>query len=434
MPGVITPLDLTAQNSPNNAYNVAPAGSDYASTFAGVTTTILVGNDINPNIIEEWNREYLSTMFLMSLSKRDSNRREFNWVSSLYPNAPVEVRAGAALVAPAAGGAEQTVPITDLSWRYVSVGDKVLYPGDGFVNGIVIAKSAFSAGANTITVRMGQTKGAPELFAGDLLGNAGNHRADGKGSVDSVIDPELIRYSNIMEDMGDFAVSFNPDEMLELKNSQQVDIIQNKIKNCYDKYMSSIQQRVFMSDYERFTLPNGMQSTSTRGFLAQQADAGVGVIDITTSNATDILRQSIFDIQLSGSEDLVIAGTGRTLNQLGLGEKSERLRYTVGDQTFNLDLKRYEYWGHSITPLRIDVWEDRGMYGNNMANDLVLFRKSDLGLVGLKGKPMMSRKHKLINRQDTPAGPYDIELLWYNATFGVELHKPAHTRRFRMNF
>lgn len=432
MAELVTALDLNAQNSPNNSYNVAPAGSTYAATYAGVTTTILVDSAINPDIIQEWNTEYISTAFLMSLTKKFYGRKEFNWVATPFLNAPIEVRANALGVIAAANGAEQTIPITDLSNKYVGINDKVMYP-DGSQHGIVIAKAG-GAGAYTITVRTGQGTAAPAVLLGDLMGNAGNQRADGKSSIDTVLDPEFIRYSNLMEDVGDFAVRFDPDEMLELKNTQRVDLIQAKIKYMYDKYMTSIQQRMFMSQYERFSLTAGQQSTTTRGFLAQQADAGVGAIDMTTANCVDIMRQSIFDIQLSGNEDLVIGATGRVLNQLGLGEKSERTRYTPGDKTYNMDLTKFEYWGHSITPLRIDVWEDRGMYANAMANTAVLFRKSDLMVAGLQGKPIMSRKHTLLNRSNEPANLYDLNLMWYNATFGVELHRPAFTRRFNMNF
>ena len=35
------------------------------------------------------------------------------------------------------------------------------------------------------------------------------------GLVDTVQDPELVTYSNIMEDVGDFAVRFDPDEMID---------------------------------------------------------------------------------------------------------------------------------------------------------------------------------------------------------------------------
>jgi hypothetical protein len=236
--------------------------------------------------------------------------------------------------------------------------------------------------------------------------------------------------------VGKFAVRFDPDEMTELRNTQQVDIIGNKIKTVYDKFMSSIQQRFFMSQYERFQLDdNSTLSTSTRGFLAQQADAGVGVIDVTTANFTDILRQAIFDIQLSGSEDLILAGTGRSLEYAGLGEKSERLRYSVGDKLYDMSLTKYNFWGHSVIPMRVDVWEDRGMYGNAMANDLVLFRKSDVALTYLQnGRPMISRKHTLINQTDNPerASIYDLHLMWYEGLFGVEGHKMAFTRRFRL--
>ena len=434
MAEIITALDLAGQNSPNNSYNVAPAGSDYASTYAGVTTTILVGSAINPDIIQEWNSEYISTAFLMSLQKKFYGRKEWNWVATPYLNAPIEVRAGAALVAPAAGGAEQTIPITNLSNKYVGINDKVMYPGLGDTHAIVIAKAG-AVNSYTITVRAGQLKGLPAVSTGDLLGNAGNQRADGKSSIDTVLDPEYIRYSNIMEDVGDFAVRFDPDEMLELRNTQNVDLIGTKIKYAYDKFMASIQQRFFMSQYERYTLTAGQQSTSTRGFLAQQADAGVGIIDMTTSNCTDIMRQSVFDIQLSGSEDLVIAATGRTLNQLGLGEKSDRTRYKAEDKTFNMDFTQYEYWGHKITPLRVDVWEDTGMYGSAMADQAVLFRKSDVCVTGLQGKPIMSQKFTLQNRTNAAkASIYDMDLMWHNATFGVEGHKMAFTRRFRMNF
>ena len=256
MPETIHAFNPNAQNTPINSYNIAPAGSSYADNFANVFTTILVDHAINPKIIEEWNREYITTAFLMSLKKRFEGRKEFNWAADTFVNAPVEVRAGAIAVAPDPAGAEQTIPITDLSPLYVGINDKVMY-ADADTHAIVIAKSAFGNGTCTITVRAGQGGGLPAVVAGDLMGNAGNQRADGKSSVDTVTQPELIRYSNIMEDVGDFAVRFDPDEMLELKNTQRVDIIAHKIKRNYDRFMSSIQQRIFMSQYERFTLTAG---------------------------------------------------------------------------------------------------------------------------------------------------------------------------------
>lgn len=432
MPVQSTGLDLATQNSPNNSYIVAPAGSTYANTFNGVTTTILLDHAINPDIIEEWNKEYTSMLFLMGLPKQGRNRKEWNWVAEAYINAPLEVRAGAALVAPSPGGAEQAIPITDLSRRYINKNDKVYY--DENVNAIVVSITG-SAGSYVANVRAGQGKGLPAVTQGQLLGNAGNHRADGKSSIDTVLNPELITYSNIMEDMGDFAVRWDPDEMLELKNSQRVDLIAKKMKTAKDKFNTSFLQRFFVSQYERFTLADGQNSTATRGFLAQQADAGVGTINVTTSNFTDILRQSVFDIQLSGADDLILAGTGRSLQHAGLGEKSERLRYTVGDKTYNMNMTRYEFEGHAVTPLRMDQWEDRGLYGNTLANDLVLFRRSDLSLTYLNGKPMMSKKFTLQNRHNAePASLYDLHLMWWNATFGMELHRPAFTRRFKMNY
>lgn len=429
-----TALVLTAQNTPANVYNQTYPGNPYANT-PGVTSTLLLGPDINPNIIPAWNQDYVSTLFMMSLPKRAYLNKTPVWYEQPYINAPVEVRAGVGgSVNGGSGSVTQVIPITDASNDLVQVGDKLKYPGDVLIDGIVSEKGG-TVGSYTATVTSFYGYSLPALTAGQLLANAGNQRADAKGTVDSAFVSQVVQFNNQMEDMGDFAVRWDPQQSVVWENTGTTNYKAQQLQSAYKKYMSSIMQRIWMSAGGTITLPNGMTSMSTKGLLKQQEDAGVTITDITPANAMNVMREAIFDIQLSGNDDLIIAGTGRSLDKLSLGEKSERLRYSVGDKTYNMNMTRYEYWGHSIIPLRIDQWEDRGMYANDMADTLVLFRKSDVHLGYLKGWPMMSQQYKLANRQNSNPNPglYDAEVVWWNALFCPIWEKAAFSARFRMN-
>ncbi|HQX31433.1 MAG TPA: hypothetical protein PLE71_15605, partial [Flavobacteriales bacterium] len=79
---------------------------------------------------------------------------------------------------------------------------------------------------------------------------------------------------------------------------------------------------------------------------------------------------------------------------------------------------------------------DRGMYGDSMANELVIFRKSDIKLAYLKGWPMMSMQYKMANRQnsgDKYPGVFDADVVWWNALFAPIWEKAAFSGRMTMN-
>lgn len=429
------PLVLTAQNTPASVYTQTYPGNPYANT-PGVTSTLLLGPDINPNIIPAWNRDYISTLFMFSLKRKAFKSKTPTWLEEPYLNAPVEVRANAAAV-PNVGAASvsQVIPITDASNDLVQVGDKLQYPDSSdLVNAIVMSKAG-TAGSYTITVDSFFGSALPAVLLGDLMGNAGNQRGDAKATIDSAFVAQAVLFSNQMEDMGDFAVRWDPQQAVVWKNTGTTDYMERQYKSAYDKFISSIQQRMWMSQGGTIVLPNGMRSMSTKGLLKQQEDAGVSITDINPANALNVIREVVFDAQLSGSDDFVLAGTGRSLEKVGLAEKSERLRYSVGDKLYNMNLTRYEYWGHGVTPLRMDQWEDRGMYSNGMADQLVLFRKSDITMGYLEGWPMISQQYKLANRQNTSPTPglADTEVVWWNALFCPIWERAAFSGRFRMN-
>jgi len=428
-------LVLIAQNDPVNAYNQTFPGNPYANT-PGVSTTLLLGPDINPNIIESWNREYVSTLFMLSLAKKECLNKTPIWYEEPYLNAPLQVRTLRAPLANATtGSVSYVIDITDASIPLVTVGDKLTL-GSGTTTDVIVTAINAVLGAATITVDSFFGFALPGLAVGDLIVNAGNQRADAKGTVDSVYTGQAVQFDNTMEDMGDFAVRWDPQQKLIWQHTGQTDFMARQLKGVYDKYMSSIMQRIWMSTGGTVELPNGMRSMSTKGLLRQQADAGVTSVAVTPGNALDVMGELIFDMQLSGSDDVVVAGTGRTLYKLGLGERSERLRYAIGDKTFNMNMTRYEYWGHGVTPLRMDQWEDRGMYGDSMANELVIFRKSDIKLAYLKGWPMMSMQYKMANRQnsgDKYPGVFDADVVWWNALFAPIWEKAAFSGRMTMN-
>ena len=427
-------LNLTQNFQPNNNYNLTFPGSPYAADTPGVTTTLLLGANVNPNIIDSYNKQFLSTMFMMSLPKVERPGKEDIWFEQPYLIAPVVVRAGAAAVPNVGTGVvTQTVPITDASFGTVQIDHKLLYP-DGTTHGIVIAKGG-TAGAYTLTVQSYEGDALPEIFTDDELGNSGPRNSDGQALPTSTFRDTVVRYNNLMEDMGYFACGWDPRDSVEWDNLGTTDYKAREIKNVTKRFFSSIMQTILVGSGGRTTTTAGRFSLSTKGLLKQQADAGVSVTPVTTANCIDALREAIYDNQLDDSEEWVLAGPSRLLDKFSLGEKTERLRYQVGDKTYDTSLTRYNFFGgHSVTPLPINQMEDRGLYGQTLKDDLILFRKSDVKLTYMKNWPMFSNMIKYGNNQNTtnPSGYANIDLVAYYAFFGVRYERAWAGARFRM--
>ena len=434
MPQTSNVLDLTQNFQPNNNYNLTFPGSPLAS-LPGFSTTMLLGPSVDPNIIESYNKQFTSTMYLMSLAKKELAGKTDQWFEEPYLEAPVVVRANVGASNNGGSGlVTQAIPITDASYSTVVADHKLLYP-DGVTNAVVTSVTG-SAGSYVANVTSYNGQSLPALTTGEELGNSGPRNSDGQALPTSTFRSSVVQFSNWMEDLGYFACGWDPRDAVEWGNIGTTDFKEKDMKNVTKRFFNAITQTVFMSQGGITTLNSGRQSYSTKGMFQQQTDAGVGVTDVTAGNCIDALREAIYDIIIDeGGNDFVLAGPPRLLNKFGLGEKSERLRYQVGDKTYDSTLTRYEFFdGHSVTPLAMPQWENRGLYTDSMYQDLILFRRNDVKLTYMRNWPMFSRGYKLANNQnsDPVTGYANIDLLFYQAFFGVRWEKAWASARFRM--
>ncbi len=434
MPMTSNVLDLTQNFQPNNNYNLTFPGSPLAN-LPGFNTTLLLGPSVNPNIIASYNKQFTSTLFMMGLPKEELVGKTDIWFEEPYLEAPVVVRASVgASNNVGTGSVSQIIPISDASQPLVSVDHKLLYP-NGVTSAVVTALGG-TAGSYTATVTSYNGQSLPALTTGDELGNSGPRNSDGQALPTSTFRSSVVQYNNWMEDLGYFAAGWDPRDSQEWDNTGTTNFKKVDMQNVTKRYFSSIMQTMFMSQGGILTLNSGRKSYSTKGLLKQQSDAGVSVTDVTSGNCIDALREAVYDIVTDeGGNDFVLAGAPRLLNKFGLGEKSERLRYQVGDKTYDSTLTKYQFFdGHSVTPLPIPQWENRGQYGETMFQDLLLFRRSDVKLTYMKNWPMFSTGMKLANNQNSnPVPGYaNIELLFYGAFFGVRWEKAWASARFRM--
>ena len=430
-----TVLDLTQNMQPNNFYNITHPGAQFASDFAGVTTTTLLGPSTSRKIVDSYNKQFLSTMFMMSLPKVECDDFEDEWYEKPYLIGPVTVRATAVAVPNATTSyVEQVVPVTDAAYDNVAIDHKLLYP-DTQTHGIVVLKAG-NLGARTITVRSYEGFPLPQVTAGQELGNSGPRNSDGQAMPTSSFRGSVARYSNYMEQLGYFACSWDPMDSVRWDNKGRTDFKQKEHEDVRKRYFASIMQTILTGSGGRTSLTNtGRRTLSTKGLLKQQADAGVSITPITPANALDAIRDAIYDNQMDDAESWVLAGPSRLLDKISLGEKSEKLRYQVGDQVYDTSLSRYQFTGgHSVTPLPLNHMEDRGLYGSGLANDLIMFRQSDLKLTYMKNWPMFSNGYKLANNQNSNpvTGFANIDMVFYSAFFGVRFERAWSSARFRM--
>lgn len=419
------PLDITQQGE-NNLYNWTYPGSPYAAGTPGVSTTLLLGPSVDPRIVQSYNQSYQTQLFMMGLPKVIVPGYEDVWFEEPNLDAPVVTRdAAAAVPNVGTGTVEQTIPVTDSSWNTVAVDHKVFYP-DNETHAVVIAKAG-GAGVRTITVRSYEGQALPALLDGDEMGNSGPRNGDGQPRPTSSYRSAIVQYSNTMEELGDFAVRWDPKDSIRWDNSGTTNYKANELMKLQRKYFNAIMQTILVGGGGRTTLQSGRFSLSSKGIMKQMMDASVGVTTITAADAVDAIMTAVHDNQIEeGTNDWLLLGPGRILDKIGKTEKSERLRYQVGDRTYDTSITTYEYWGHKVTPLTCNVMENVGIYGRNLANRVILIRRNQLKLTGMRNWPMFSMGTKTIaNNQNTSpvTGFANLEAVWYTGMFGVRVEK-----------
>lgn len=417
------------QQGENNLYNVTWAGDPYLSAATGVTATNLLRPPTIDQVERSWNRSFTNTKFLMGLPKIACADYKDVWMENPFMDSPVVVRAGAGAVANGGqGNVEQTIPVTDATFGTVGIKHKLVYeqaPGQPITHATVIAKAG-TPGAYTVTVRSYNGQSLPAVTTGQRLGNSGPRQGDNEPMPATSFRDTRVQFWNGMEELGGFFNRWDP------KDSARWDSLNQgykaaELRNTQTKFYNAIGQTIMIGnggDAGRTTLSDGRMSFATKGIIPQLERAGVGVTATTAGGFTNIMRESVHDLQLEDDTNkwLLIA-PGRVLDAIGLSEKAERVRYTYGDHTFDSTITAYNYWGHTVVPLRMNIMQNVGMFGDSFKNRAILIRESQLKLTYKDNWPMFSKYVKLANNQNSnPAtGFANIDAAGWYAMFGVRV-------------
>jgi len=417
-----TTLNTALQNSPVNFYNTTAPGSPYGTTFSA-TSTLLLANDIAPEIIESFPKTFTDIAFMLSLPQESTKNLEFQWPEMPYLVAPLVAGAGGA-----GGASPQVYGLTAATVGFVGLNDKVLFPSG--VQGVVTAISG-----NNITVTSYNSAALPALAAGAILGNRGPATADGVSDIPYVMRAQIAGFNNILEDVGPVALRFDPKEMRQWELSGTTDYVTKQMKAVNQRFLIGLNQTIWMSRYGRTTLTGSQTATATSGILEQQANNGVPNLTCTPATFMDVMRNVIFDTALTGSSERVVFAPRRILNLIGTAQKADKVRYTPADSRWDLDIYEYEFFGHKLILVPTDQWEDVGSYGNIMRNQVVMLNKSDLKLRHLDGFPIIHQKYELLNRDNAnPGNLFNFKLMYWTGNVGVQLERAWATGRFTVNF
>jgi len=425
------PFNAALQNSPLNLYNTSAPGTPYAAQFANVVEKLMIAPDIDPNAVPSFPQMFKDVAWLMSRKRRAVRSLMYQRYEKPWVNVPVVVRLGAAGAAASAGAqVTATVNIADGSYNYVSIGDKLNYGG---LNVIVTAKSAFSAGASTLTVGSMTGEAIPATTTSQDLMNHGPWGADGFSTVYSTGLTEYVMYDNVLETGRAFATRFDLIQKKSLQFQSAIPIVQDSIKDAYMRALTTMQARAFNSTYGQIILPDGTSiGTGTSGILEQQNDAGVTEQVVSSNQAIDAMREIMFDTALQSVGRKVLLGTSRSLQAIGWAQKGSPIRYTTADTTWNMDMDTYEFMGQTASAIQMDQWNDRGLYSADMANTVLVLNEDDVILNHFEGMPIMSRKHTLLNQDDDPGSLNNFDLIWYEYMFGIEVRRAWATGRLRL--
>lgn len=425
------------QNSPVNIYNQTSPYSPYQTQFnSGTTpvyTTILLAPDIAPNIQPQWPSQFTDMAFFMSLKKRAVKSLEYNWLEEPWIINPIFIRAGVGATAQVANTVGvQVVPITDATIPFVNIGDKISY--NGIAQGVVASKVS-TLGAATITVNTMEGAGLPALTTADQLQNHGPITADGFSTIYTQTMPEVITYNNWLEMGGAYAQRWDHIQRQQFKNSGTTDYLERAVASTYTRLMVNLQARLLMSTKGRTLMPDGTSyTTTTSGLLEQQTNAGVVTQNVSTNQFIDALRGVVFDTSLSTGGTKVVLATRELLSLIGQSVKADKVRYSPGDTSWNMDIYEYDFYGHKTILVPMDQWKDVGTYGPNMQKQALILNKEDLYINYMEGIPMISRQHTLLNENNgEPTNTFAFDLVWYKTLFGFEMHKAYATGRIQVN-
>lgn len=426
-----SPFNAAGQNSPLNLYNTSAPGTPYAAQFANVVEKLMIAPDIDPNAVASFPEMFKDVAWLMGRTRRPVGSLMYQRYEKPWINVPIVVRLGAAGAAASAGNqVTATVNIADGSYNYVSIGDKLNYGG---ANMIVTAKSAFSAGASTLTVGSMTGEAIPATTTSQDLMNHGPWGADGFSTVYSTGLTEYVMYDNVLEYGRAFATRFDRLQKKSLMKNSVIPIVQDSIKDAYMRALTTMQARAFMGTYGQVLLPDGTSiSTGTSGILEQQDDAGVTEQVVGSNQAIDAMREIMFDTALQGTGKKVLLGTSRSLQAIGWAQKGDKIRYTGSDKAWNMDMTSYEFMGQEAMAIQMDQWNDRGLYTRDMSNTVLVLNENDVILNHFEGEPILSRKHTLLNQDDEPGSLNNFDLVWYEFLFGIELRRAWATGRIRL--
>lgn len=409
------------QNSPINLYNTSAPGSPYGVSVSA-TQTLLLANEIDRTIIESFPAQFTDVAFMMSLPQLTTNSLNFNWPELPYLVAPLVANTGGA-----GGASPQIYNITSGTANLVGQNDKVLFPNGQ--SGIVTLVSG-----QNITVASYNGDTLPALAAGEILGNRGPATADGVSDVLTTFRPQIAGFNNILESVGPVAVRFDPMEMRQWELAGTTDYVAKTMQEAYKRFLVGMHQTIWMSQYGTGTLTNGQTATATSGILEQQANSGVPNQPCTPATFVDVMRNTIFDTALTGESERIVFAPRRILNIIGTAQKADKIRYTPENQAWNLDIYSYEFYGHKLTLVPMDQWEDTGSYGSIMRNQVVMLNKSDLALRHMDGFPLISQRYELLNRENgNPGNLFNFKLVYWTGNVAPQVKRAWATGRFTVN-
>jgi hypothetical protein len=429
---IVQTLDPGAQGE-NNLYNIDWAGSPYAN--AAEAGAVQVTNILRPPKIDDversFNQSFTNTKFLMGLPKIQCEDVKDVWREYPFMSSPVIARDTAAVVNnPGAGTVEQTIPVTDATWLTVGIKHKLVYPqaaGAPITHATVIAKAG-AVGARTITVRSYNGMSLPAVVAGQKFGNSGPRQGDGEPMPANTFRDTVVQFWNGMEQLGGFGNRWDPLDSARWDSLGGNAYKVNELKRTQELFYGAIAQTILIGnggEQMLTTLQDGRKSFATKGIIPQLERAGVGVTPTTSAGFQNLMREAVHDLQVEDDQNkwLLIAPS-RVLDSIGLSEKAERVRYQYNDKTFDSRITSYEYWGHSVIPLRMNIMQSP-MFGDSFKNRAILIRESQLKLTQFRNWPMFAKYLKLANNQNSnPVTGYaNIEAGWWSALFGVRVEK-----------
>lgn len=409
------------QNAPFGLENTNAYGSPYAAAFSAAENYNLK-LPVDPVIFAAEPQQFMDLQVLMAFATEEKLGDEVIYIEKVWGRVPLTARAGVA----APGGADlpQVVPINDLSISHVAPNTKVRYPGGatGIVQSVVT-----TPGAGTMTVLPLAGETLPLVTTGDLFVNGWTAGADGQAYFPSAKRMETITRTNVMEKIGPEAVHWDHLERIKWKNLEQTDYMAKQVQDVMHQLKVSICQRIWFGDYGKGTLSQGEVGKFMRGIIPSIDLAGGGALTANSANVTDIVMEGVFatDFMSRGGERLMF-GTPEMLYKFGLNDKREHVRYEPNDVVSNMNLKEYDYFGHRLVAVPVQIWNDPASFPVEFRNRLVVIDPSLIKLCYMKGEPMIKQDMVTQSRSNVnPIAIYDYEKYLCRAFLTIKANNMA---------